>query len=838
MTHLKGKILFAAFFAFLLIFPLFAYDYLDKSPAGHLENIARGKPYALSSPPNYFYCTEEGDKTDLTDGALSGVWTPGQTAGYWTEKTTVGWVRPRAAVKITIDLGKVEPIRGFAFRTIGGGAGVTWPGSVAVLVSEDGKDFYFAGDLVRLCRDDFPPAYPHGKPYWFWTDSIRTKGRYVSFAAVPSGIFLFTDEVEIYRGEDAFLRVGYAGAPVKDEDIVDRGRLTRLGAYRRMRRDLEQVRSLVEISGTGTRQKEGMRNVLLEISKELEKSNFPDGWESFRAIVPFNDLHRKIFAVYGRCLGLSGKRKIFFWQSPPYVMLPLFTVPDVGNEPVLTVKMMQNERRPVTFNITNASARSEKIRFALTGLPGGRNPSSVRIFQVEYVDTAEGVVVSSALVRLVPKSGYYESEVPAGMTRQIWLQVDSANLDAGIHKGSMEIRCGEMNRKVDFTVDVAAVRMPDRRSMACSLGAWDYVHNKGRGITDANKQAATGDIYNHVMNTVWATPASLPEINPKDFDEQGNLTGKIDFSEWDAFVMEWPDMKYYMVFAAFHEKTSFAGRQQGTAEFDNAVSQWTAAWATHNREILGLKPKQAGILWIDEPGDENWLRATYYYSRATKKGTDEITVFNDANASVVNVNFGKELLEMSDIVCPTRSNFLSLSQKDQEYYRSLPARGIQLHFYMCSGPARMFNAAYYRLQPWHAFDNGATGSHFWAYADTGGGNNWNEYWMVGTTNYAPAYFGTESVTDSKHWEAARAGILDYQYLKILRDRIEELEKAGIRNSDIAGAEKLSELAAALVIRQVQEKYGTYYESAPLSENVTGYAEDMRIQVLDMLKNLL
>ena len=52
-----------------------------------LENIALGKTYASSRPPNYIYCTDAGDATQLTDGETL---RPG-AGGFWTNKRAVGW---------------------------------------------------------------------------------------------------------------------------------------------------------------------------------------------------------------------------------------------------------------------------------------------------------------------------------------------------------------------------------------------------------------------------------------------------------------------------------------------------------------------------------------------------------------------------------------------------------------------------------------------------------------------------------------------------------------------------------------------------------------------------
>ena len=106
------------------------------------KNIALGKKYTLSPAPNYRYCTDPGDATQLTDGKT--------TKGYfWTQQGTVGWSHV-PYVAITVDLGRVEPIGGVSFRTAAGAAGVEWPAAIHILTSDDGKSYRDNGDLVAL----------------------------------------------------------------------------------------------------------------------------------------------------------------------------------------------------------------------------------------------------------------------------------------------------------------------------------------------------------------------------------------------------------------------------------------------------------------------------------------------------------------------------------------------------------------------------------------------------------------------------------------------------------------------------------------------------------------
>ena len=111
---------------------------------GEEKNLALGRPYTMSPRPNYSYCTDPGDATQLTDGVC--------TEGYfWTQKTTVGWGGGAPAF-ITIDLGHVHPIGGASFRTAAGVAGVEWPASLFVFSSPFLDSFYvFVVHVLLLC---------------------------------------------------------------------------------------------------------------------------------------------------------------------------------------------------------------------------------------------------------------------------------------------------------------------------------------------------------------------------------------------------------------------------------------------------------------------------------------------------------------------------------------------------------------------------------------------------------------------------------------------------------------------------------------------------------------
>ena len=780
--------------------------------AVELVNVAAGKPYTFSVSPNYSHCTDEGDATDLTDGSTA-------EQMDWVKKSTVGWTRP-TRIQITIDLGRVEPICGVAYYGVAGSAGICWPGSILVSASEDGGAFYEAGELYRLAEDPLPRGYGYST-YAFRTRALQTKGRYVRFDIVSAGSYVFLDELEVYRGDAAWVEHGYEGQPIADDYAVDKTRLTKVGVYRRLRRDLEATRREVEAASLDGAPRKRLLVRLDDLTQELSGSDYPDDVEAFRAILPFNDLHRKIFQVRSAALAAKGAAAMTVWHTHRYDIMDLFE--PVGDEVErINLAMMENERRVEVFNLTNASTVAQRVRLKVEGLPGGTNPDYVRVYEVAFVDEREGVANGLALLHLARRADRYETTVEAGMTRQIWVDVDTAAVSAGNYAGKVTLTGQGWRKDLGFDLSVAPVRMADKPS--CSLTMWDYVYTLGYAITPENQAAAVLDMREHLVDAPWAHSSALPQFEASDFDAAGSLVGELDFAKWDGYVKMFPWARYYFVFAAYRANTHFAGRAPGTAEFDRAVGQWAAAWAAHNRE-MGIQPGQAAVLFLDEPGDAEWFRTAYQYSKAVKAGTDEITVFNDpAGRHVLHTEYGRELLQYSDIICPTLASYKPLSGQDKEEFRKLTRQGKQLWFYMCSGPGHLVNPAYYRLQTWFNFEAGGSGTGFWSYASPAA-DVWNDYGPARSCNYAPGYVGLDSVTNSVQFEALRESILDYEYLTMLRDRIEQLQQMGADGAVIARAQGVLDSALATVM------------VAEGKDNPCFYADQGRLKVLAVLSEL-
>ena len=207
------------------------------------ENIALGKSYTWNTAPRYSLCTDPNDITQLTDGE--------HTVGYfWTQEPTVGWIL-RNPLELTIDLERVEPITGVSLNTAGGVASVGFPSAIFVLTSSDGENFDYHGELLALSAEHGLPEPQTYVVHRYATDRLKAAGRYVRFVVSPGSQYLFSDEVEVYRGDFAVADAN------PGEPIESNGQL--MAAHR-----LDGIVGMRQISD------------IQELHRRIERSEVPD----------------------------------------------------------------------------------------------------------------------------------------------------------------------------------------------------------------------------------------------------------------------------------------------------------------------------------------------------------------------------------------------------------------------------------------------------------------------------------------------------------------------------------------------------------------------------------
>jgi len=745
------------------------------------DNIALGAPYTLSPAPNYEHCTDSDDAKQLTDGVYS--------EGYfWVQPSTVGWKNSKPVI-VTLDLGKVRPIRGLSFHTAAGRAGVAWPLTIGVYVADVEKQFHMVGELIALSAKHGLPEPDDYDTHRYWTDALKAHGRYLALAILAQP-YAFVDEIEVYAGEPDWVNLPLAGEPISDIKAHTGSLLTLAAVKRRLISDLQGVRDAATQSSVAQETRQAILEELEAIAQAIQGLSADVG-PDFRAVLPLNPLHACIFEAQARLWQAKGHGPITLWQSTLWDALSHLAEPPSQSGAAVRVDMMLNEYRAGAFNVSNATPERAAIKLTIAGLPGGANPDYVTVHEVAWTDTNAGQPVAAALPVAARSNGAYVIDVPSGMTRQVWLTVHPTEVEPSEHRGTIQLACGDTDLEVPLTLKLYPFRFPDKASL--HFGGWDYTDGIGqRGVTAENRALLVAHLHEHFVDAPWATSGVLPHGT---HDSTGAMSAAPDTSRFDAWLALWPDAGQYRVFASVG--ANFDQWRMGTPEFSTAVQAWATFWAGHARE-KGVEPEQLALLLVDEPHRSEQDEIILAWAQAIRAAETGLRIWEDPIYKDMD-KANPEMVAACHVLCPNRPIFLRADQGYRDYFAEQRERGISLEFYSCSGPARLLDPySYYRLQAWDCWQHGAEATYFWALADTGGASSWNEY-TTKHNAYTPLFLDDTSVTAGKRLEVCREAVEDYEYFVMLAQAIADAPGRGVDDAVIARARGLlAELPAQVL----------------------------------------
>ena len=792
------------------------------------QNMALGRPYRLFPAPNYPHCTDPGDTVQLTDGQTTDRY-------FWTQIGTVGWQNVHYA-SITVDLGRVEPIGGVSMTTAAGTANVTWPMAVQILVSDDGQQFYNVGDLVALDHEVNGP-WPEGYAIRrLSTDRLEARGRYVKFVLIPlpGGPYLFTDEVEVFRGPDSFKALRFQPETATTAERVYReGRLERSVSYR-WEADLRSLERVIEEAPLAPEQRAAFRE-----AREDLRAGGPDPIEDpedFRAVLPLGERHARLFRTQAGVWRAAGQESLRAWVGQPYDPLDPFAPPAVAGDEALDdalqVDAMRGERRSGVVNLANATDEPLEVRLRFADLPQSPRPDYVQVHQVKWTDTARGVPVASALPAARTDGDGWRVTVRPGLVRQVWFAFRFQDEPPGRHSGELVIEAaGQPALRLPVHLQIRPFEMPSDPRLL--LGGWSYTDGSGRyGLTSANREAFLEHLQTRYVNAPWATSGTLMRF---EFDAQDPAQITLDTRQLDDWIDQWPDARMYLVFlaVAHHSgpiRTSLGGADIDSPEFDQRVATWISAWVRHLRS-RDIAPHRLGLLIHDEPHEGSDIQPLLRWARAIRAAEPDVVIWEDPtyrNPAAAPA----ELFEACDVLCPNRPMWLAGGQAFADFYRQQQRQGRQLHFYSCSGPAKLLDPySYYRLQAWHIWQEGGDGSFFWAFGDNSGSSSWNEY-LARSGPYTPLFLDDDSVTAGKQMEAIAESVQDFALLDLLRAAVDAADPAERDAPPVGRGRQLLEQAVPRVL-QAEGADGLNWHDA----KDRAVADRVRSEILDVLTEL-
>jgi hypothetical protein len=745
------------------------------------ENIARGAKYTLSPSPSYKLCTDPGDRVQLTDGQST-------KAYFWTQQETVGWQSLPYAT-ITVDLGRVQPISGVAFTTAAGVAGVTWPLAINVLVSDDGKTYRDAGDLVAQdlkAHGPWPEKYAIRR---LVTEKLKTRGRYVQFVAIPrsGGTYLFVDEVEVFRGPEELLTRDLSGQPVTDaRTIFEQGRVTRSVANRFFADATALQESLAAAKLPGSVGKP-LAQKLGEVRQQLEGETLT-GSPAFQAVLPLGPTHARLFGVQAELWRALGRPALTAWVPATWDPVELIATPPERSSGTLDVHTMRGEYRAAALNLANSTDQPMTVRLRFEGLPQSPTPGYVTLHEVTWTDTAQGKPVAAALPEAAKADGVWTVTVLPGLVRQVWLTFHATDLAPGELAGSLVAEAmGTVSLKTPVRLRVWPLDFPAKTTLY--LGGWSYTNGKGAyGVTAENREAFLEHLQSRFVNAPWANASVM--LNCKVTD---GAPPKVELNTalFDDWIGQWPKAQRYMVFLSVGG--NFAGAKINTPEFERRVGAWISAWVRH-LGTKGISPDRLGVLIHDEPHEQTDVAPLVAWAKAIHAAEPKVIIWEDPTYRDPS-KAPAELFEATMVLCPNRPMWLAGGKPFEQFYLDQQRRGRTLEFYSCSGPARLLDPySYYRLQAWHCWQIGATGSYFWAFGDSGYASSWNEY-LATHGPYTPLFLDKTTVVAGKQMEAVRESVEDFEYFVMLRKAVQRAKAAGRASDAVAKAELLLSTAA-------------------------------------------
>jgi hypothetical protein len=306
-----------------------------------------------------------------------------------------------------------------------------------------------------------------------------------------------------------------------------------------------------------------------------------------------------------------------------------------------------------------------------------------------------------------------------------------------------------------------------------------------------------------------------------------------DTKNFKTWIQRWPDANNYFVYVNAQE--SFNGFKMGTAPFNTAITNWINFW-TNKLAPWDIKPEQLGLLLVDEPFTVERSEIAIQYAKVIKKVQPNVVIFET-------VSWKKpweappELFEYSDVLCIELSNWINGNFQYRDFYARQQSAGHKLWFYSAKGPGKLMDPyGYHRLQQWFAWQHDAKGSCFWAFGDSNGSSSWNEYLAKGQGSYTPVFLDNNSVTAGKHMEAIREGVEDYEYLCMLRDRIEALESASKQGDAVNSAKYLLSSAAVRVTKHMDRSTKIKWIVEKKREMADRVAEEI-LEALLILENI-
>ncbi|NUQ63918.1 MAG: DUF4091 domain-containing protein [Pirellulales bacterium] len=776
-------------------------------PASAAVNLALGKTCAFSPSPNYSLCTDAGDAADLTDGKYNGC--------LWQDKGTVGWnVGRNRSFTIDLDLASEQPVSEVHFDTVTGGSQVTFPSAVLVFISSNGKEYRYLGDVLA-------ESQPQEKflNHRFVLEKVKGWGRYVRLAVLPAGFYVFCDEIEVRRGEHTAAEAVWA-----DEKPLAAGEIVQYAIGRKpwvdqknttlalLRLASEAVAERRTLGAAGTNcdaAMEAIEDARGEVlpARQVQEADY---WQG----PPYRSFDRAAFAAIGRVNAVMWPESpVRLWQDKGWTWLKPLAAP-LGAPPTLRIDMMGNERACASFNITSASDAPQELQLEVADFDGPRKLPAAQVLSLGQIVHTEAFGYNYRDDAIVPVAAGEKFRLPAGLSKRIWLTFKTRGQDIqpGDYRSTIVVRGGGKEvGQVPLRLRVWPIRFPDR--VTCASSTWGYYYEKAIA---GRELEASQNLRDHYNTSLVINHNYLPYPAP---DKDGNFTVPLDFSRLDQMIAWYPDCPQWLLWAGFEFGWDRLGLPQyGGPVWERVFRQWVTQIRDHLAE-KGIGRERFAWYWMDEPGEKAWIERCLPASKLLKQIDPQMRTWENPTSGVTARSL-EEARPYFDIYCPS-----SGAVADGAILAACRGNKLPSWIYACASEKNSDPFAYYRWMAWKAYQIGFGGVGMWVYVDENCGT-FSDY--TSGVSYALIYGGPNGIVNSKRWEAWRQGIGDFEYLTMLRTRMNAAKTAGAKPEAVARAERLLSQGVDRVVGDSPHGGDATQPQAP---------DELRLQILECLQEL-
>ena len=741
-------------------------------PTNAQENLALHKSYTFSPKPNYSLCTDDSDSVQLTDGRSYG--------SQWTNKSTVGWRTPEPVVEIVVDLAEIFAVDQVRISTVGGGvASVEFPEFAAVLLSDDGRQYKFAGLVSSEELANVRGFGYRGVPRKLSVNNINAPGRYVKLVMRPNGLTMFVDEVEVF-GEPLSALGNRKLRDNLEIFTTQEDLLKRIDDYLQLQESIAVTSKVLEETRLRFSGQAQMSN-LSELEIPSQKINFPtDAIYSTDRILDIKSQAGKIRAGIYRVM-----------YKKPFVCLPANPMEIVFEKEVplregpgqIDVHMWQGEYESAALNIINCSGETMKMTVSVLDLsgPAGQEIAGDKTFTIRRAVYVKGSQIGSIADALVLQKERPFNLAPGELT-QIWLTVFNPQLSSGKYYGDISVSAttaeGKMlpTEHVPIAIEVNENKFPDK--IALKTCNWSYYP-----VAPAAEMAE--DLRSHHTNVYIIPAQDLPF--PRFASDPPGVVHEPDYTRLDEVLVQHKYADTFLIGLNFSVAEKDFGRfgdvQWMTPAWKRIFSSWLKDLVAH------LKGRGVDYeKFVLYPYDESIADDYYELAKFIEQIDPKIRLY--ANSFGKGPKEFKRFRELIDVWCLQDSHCVRYN----DWFETIKSFGKELWIYECLRPMKAKEPySYYRLLPWRAFQRGQTGAGFWIYyyglGFETGAVPWND--TLRPHGFSGVVYGAgaspvpdlgENIVPSRRWEAWREGVEDYQYLYELQ---QEINKVRTKNPQAA-----------------------------------------------------